>query len=132
MPFDAATPLGGDGPHRSFEKEATVQNVSRRDTATAQFVEVERPSEWIRGLRETAQGYANLLAESGELLVAAYRVAVARCRTREFSAMTPSPREVRAAALEVLNAVGDRETPVPPAARVIAECAAAGLVVTCA
>jgi hypothetical protein len=94
------------------------------------FVEAERPSEWLRSLAESARGYADLLAESGELVVAAYRLARARCRTRETSSTTPSSREVRAAALEVLRGVGDRETPVPSPSRFVKECEAVGLLVT--
>lgn len=106
-----------------------MQTASRPVPTALEFIEAERPSEWIRHLRESARGYADLLAESGELAVAAYRVARARCRTQEVSVKTPTSREVHAAALEVLRGLGDRETPVPPRSRVAAECAAVGLVV---
>lgn len=106
-----------------------MKNAPRPVPTSNDFVEAERPSEWIRALAESARGYADLLADSGELFVAAYRVARARCRTSERAVSTPSPREVRAAALEILRGVGDRETPVPPPARFAAECEALGLVV---
>lgn len=87
--------------------------------------EQERPSEWLRALRETSGAYADLLRESGELVVAAYRVALARCRASARPSEIPTAREVRAAAREVL---GDT-TPLPPTAAVIEECAHAGLLV---
>ncbi len=106
-----------------------MQNASRPATIALAYIEAERPSEWLRHLCESPSGYAELLAESGELAVAAYRLARARCRTQEVSMKTPTSREVHAAALEILRGLGDRETLVPPRSRVAAECAAVGLVV---
>ena len=80
--------------------------------------EQERPSEWLRALRETSGAYADLLRESGELVVAAYRVALARCRASARPSEIPTAREV----------LGDT-TPLPPTAAVIEECAHAGLLV---
>lgn len=87
--------------------------------------EQERPSEWLRALRETKGAYADLLRESGEVVVAAYRVALARCRASERSSTIPTAREVRAATREVL---GDA-TPLPPVTAVVEDCAHAGLLV---
>lgn len=106
-----------------------MQNASRPTQIALDYIEAERPSEWIRHLCESSRGYANLLAESGELAIAAYRLARARCRTQEVSAKTPSSREVHAAALEILRGLGDHETMVPPRSHVAAECEAVGLVV---
>jgi hypothetical protein len=88
--------------------------------------EHERPSEWLRALREDRAGYVRLMRESGDLIVAAYRVAAARCRAAHQPTNVPTVREVRAAAREVL---GDDATPIPPALSVASECAHAGLVV---
>lgn len=88
--------------------------------------ELERPSEWLRALRESSGAYAELLRESGELVVAAYRVALARCRASERPSNIPTAREVRAAAREVL---GETSTPLPPVAAVADDCAHAGLLV---
>ncbi len=88
--------------------------------------ENERPSEWLRALRETRGAYEALLRESGEVVVAAYRIALARCRASERPSTVPTVREVRAAVREV---VGDAATPIPPAASVVQDCAHNGLLV---
>ncbi|MBI4954251.1 MAG: hypothetical protein HY908_19660 [Myxococcales bacterium] len=87
--------------------------------------ERERPSEWLRRVRET-RCYAALVEESRELAIAAYRVACAACRTSPRATSVPTLREVHAAALEV---VGDDPTPLPPMAALRQQCAAAGLLV---
>lgn len=88
------------------------------------FEEQDRPSEWLRALREERGAYARLLHESGDLVIAAYRVAAARCRAGAQPTAVPTAREVRAAAREVL---GETMTPIPPVATVADECAHAGL-----
>jgi hypothetical protein len=88
--------------------------------------ENERPSEWLRALRETRGAYEALLRESGEVVVAAYRIALARCRASERPSTVPTAREVRAAVREV---VGDATTPIPPVASVVQDCAHNGLLV---
>ena len=87
--------------------------------------ERERPSEWLRSLREN-RSYTRLLEESRELAVAAYRVARAICRTSGQPTSVPTLREVRAAVREVL---ADDATPLPPAAALQHDCAEAGLLV---
>ena len=92
------------------------------------FEERERPSEWLRGLRESASGYLDLLRESGDRLLAAYRIAVARCRVSARSTQVPTGREVHAALVE-LTSVAHEETAVPSVRRVVADCEDAGLLV---
>ncbi len=93
---------------------------------TSRREELERPSEWLRSLRESADGYAELLRESGEIAIAAYRVAAARCRAGSLATPVPNLREVHAAAREVQ---GGLETPVPPMAALRDDCLVAGLLV---
>jgi hypothetical protein len=90
------------------------------------FEERERPSEWLRGLREQAAGYSELLRVSGEPVKAAYRIAAARCRTRESAASIPTVREVHAAIVELFRAA-DVPTPMPSRAAIAEECDHMGL-----
>lgn len=90
--------------------------------------ELERPSEWLRRLRESAAGYGELLRDSGEPVVAAYRIAVARCRAASSSTAVPTLREVHAAACELFGAA-EVETPVPSRAVIADECDYAGLTI---
>jgi hypothetical protein len=92
------------------------------------FEERERPSEWLRGLRESASGYMDLLRESGDRVLAAYRIAVARCRTSARSTPVPTGREVHAALVELTTGARD-EASLPSVRRVVAECEDAGLLV---
>src|SRR5258708_2246152 len=88
--------------------------------------ERERPSEWLRALKESESGYDDLIRESGTVFVAAHRVASPRCRVSAVSVSVPTLREVQAAALEVLSA-GEEPTPLPSPAVMIEECQHAGL-----
>lgn len=95
---------------------------------TRAFEEKERPSEWLRGLNEKAAGYAELVREAGEPVVAAYRIASARCRTRETSATIPTLRELHAAILEVWKEA-EVSTPLPSRTVIARECDHMGLTV---
>jgi hypothetical protein len=59
--------------------------------------ERERPIEWLRELRESGSGYADLVRDSGDPLIAAHRLASARCRSTALSTPVPTLREMRAA-----------------------------------
>lgn len=91
--------------------------------------EQERPFEWLRALRESASGYSELLHESGDPVVAAYRVATARCRSSEMATPIPTLREVHAAARELLGLAGKRNDTTMSIARVRSDCEKAGLLV---
>lgn len=90
------------------------------------FEENERPSEWLRNLRERAAGYADLLREAGEPVRAAYRIARARCRTAETPATIPTLREVHAAVLELRRETAET-TPAPSRALILETCEHVGL-----
>ncbi len=57
-----------------------------------------RPIEWLLNLSQQRGGYARLLSDSGGLAAAAWRLAEARCQTRETATAIPTKLEVRAAA----------------------------------
>jgi hypothetical protein len=88
--------------------------------------ERELPVEWLRELRESATGYAELVRDSGDPLVAAYRLARARCRVSARSTTIPTLREVRAAVGELVAA---RQGECFSISRLRADCEKAGLVV---
>jgi len=88
--------------------------------------EIERPSEWLRRLREGMAGYTDLLIDSGEPVVAAYRLAAAKCRASSSATTVPTLREVHAAACELFS-LAAVETPVPSRAAIADECEYAGL-----
>lgn len=90
------------------------------------FEESERPSEWLRNLRERAAGYAELVRDAGEPVRAAWRIARARCRTAENAATVPTLREVHAAVLELRKATDD-VTPPPSRMAIIETCEHVGL-----
>jgi hypothetical protein len=69
-------------------------------------VEHERPSEWLRWLAETPDGYEQLLEQAGGLARAAYRLARARCRVHGGASETPTLRELQAAALSLAQQLG--------------------------
>jgi hypothetical protein len=83
------------------------------------------PSEWLRELVEARDGYRRLVEESGTLAEAAYRLAVAKCMSRERATRVPTQTEVRAAAKVIARHVGG--APVPSAAALAADLEAAGL-----
>jgi len=92
--------------------------------------ERERPCEWLRHLKESAGGYRDLVRESGDRLVAAYRIAVARCRASSHATAVPTAREVHAALCELSGRTGSLSGGALPSLRgLIADCHDAGLLV---
>lgn len=73
--------------------------------------ERDRPFEWLRALREGAAGHGELLRDSGDAAVAAYRLARARCRAAAVACHVPTLREVRAAWRELREAGYADESP---------------------
>ncbi len=83
------------------------------------------PIEWLNELIQERNGYRRLLEQSGSLTVAAHRLALARCMSRERSTHVPTRVEVRAAAWEIARRVpGVR---VPDSETVARDCEALGL-----
>lgn len=87
--------------------------------------EVERPTEWLRHLAENRVMYEKLLHSAGSLALAAYRLAVARCRVQSVSAAVPTLAELRVAADEISRYVGLRSR--CPTAQLVADCEHAGM-----
>ncbi len=65
--------------------------------------ELERPAEWLQRFVEDPARYDELLASSGCLAVAAFRLARARCRVRPLPSTTPTHAELRRAAVEITD-----------------------------
>ncbi|HEX6274207.1 MAG TPA: hypothetical protein VFZ53_14300 [Polyangiaceae bacterium] len=65
--------------------------------------ETERPHEWLRSLEERADAYTELVRESGNLALAAYRFARAKRRVFDGGDGIPTLRELRAAATMIAN-----------------------------
>jgi hypothetical protein len=65
--------------------------------------ETERPHEWLRSLDERADAYSDLVRESGNLALAAYRFARAKRRVFDGSDGIPTLRELRAAATMIAS-----------------------------
>ncbi len=63
------------------------------------------PIEWLNELIQARDGYQRLLRESGSLPEAAYKLARAKCLSRERSTAVPTRFEVRAAAREIARRV---------------------------
>lgn len=91
-------------------------------------IERERPSEWLRWLAEEPDAYAVLVAHSGGLARAAYRLASARCRAQGGLGETPTLRELQAAALQLAERLGVLET-LPITSLLANDCEEQGLVV---
>jgi hypothetical protein len=92
--------------------------------------ERERPHEWLRELKERASGYEDLVRESGDPVVAAHRLASARCRSSAHATAVPTLREVQAAASQLYEAFGARfDRGRFSATRVRDDCEKAGLLV---
>jgi hypothetical protein len=89
-------------------------------------LEHERPSEWLRWLAEEPDAYELLVAHSGGLARAAYRVASARCRAQGGLGGTPTLRELQAAALMLAQRLGTLET-LPITSLLASECEEQGL-----
>lgn len=87
-----------------------------------------RPIEWLDQLTERPDGYRSLLNDAGDLLVAAWRLARARCQVLSTSTSVPTGLEVKAAARELSERLGLGVT--LPSSRALAlECEAHGLMV---
>jgi hypothetical protein len=86
------------------------------------------PNEWLLFLAAHRDAHQALLRETGSLILAAWRLAWARCRTSGVATTVPSMIEVRGAAREISRRLGLRES-IPSAAQIARECADAGLLV---
>jgi hypothetical protein len=89
-------------------------------------LEQERPSEFLRWLAEEPDGYRLLVEHAGGLARAAYRVASARCRAHGGMGVTPTLRELQAAAHGIAQALGVLET-LPITSLLANDCEAQGL-----
>ncbi len=92
---------------------------------TITIEELERPTEWLRRLRENRGLYGQLLDTAGNLALAAHRLALARCRVQPVPTTVPTLAELRVAAAEIARHVG-----LATAAHVgqlVADCEMAGL-----
>ena len=84
--------------------------------------------EWLNHLLERPERYGALLDEAGSFAAAAWRIAQARCRAREFAGDIPTRAELRAAAYE-LNRRVETHPRLPSSQALGAECEALGLLV---
>jgi len=73
---------------------------------TITIEEEERPTEWLRCLRENGGLYRQLLETTGSLALAAHRLALARCRIQPVPTTVPTQAELRVAAAEIARHVG--------------------------
>jgi hypothetical protein len=69
----------------------------------AHWQETERPHEWLRALDERSNAYSDLVHESGNLALAAYRFARAKRRVFDGGDGVPTLRELRAAATYIVD-----------------------------
>jgi hypothetical protein len=69
----------------------------------AHWQETERPHEWLRALDERDDAYTDLVRESGNLALAAYRFARAKRRVLDGGDGIPTLRELRAAATYIVD-----------------------------
>jgi hypothetical protein len=88
--------------------------------------ERDRPTEWLRSFVEGSRPYAWLVMDAGDLGVAAYRLARARCRIQPVPSTVPTLRELMAAGREVSEALAI-ELPSPLV--LLDQCVQAGLLV---
>lgn len=86
------------------------------------------PNEWLLFWAAHRDAHQALLRDAGSLVLAAWRLAWARCRTSDVATTVPSMREVRGAAREIARRLGLDDS-VPSATQIARECAAAGLLV---
>lgn len=93
----------------------------------SQRLERERPSEWLHVLAEHPDAYEILIAHSGGLALAAYRVARARCRLQGHGD-TPTLRELQLAALTIAQRLGTLES-LPITTLLANDCEQQGLLV---
>lgn len=88
-------------------------------------LEHERPTEWLRWLAEEPDALRLLLAQSGGLARAAYRLASARGRAQGAGA-TPTLRELQASAVVIAGQLGIEEK-LPITSLLANDCEANGL-----
>lgn len=69
------------------------------------------PIEWLNEVTRERDGYRRLLSDSETLCCAAYRLAKAKCLTREHATNVPTEAEVRAAARQIAGRVAGVEVP---------------------
>ena len=86
----------------------------------------ERPAAWLELLQQNPQEYGRLLAETGCVAHAAYRIAKARCLVRPSWISVPTARELYAAACELQRHVPELRR-VPSPADLWNACSDAGL-----
>jgi hypothetical protein len=86
------------------------------------------PIEWLNELVATRDGYRRLVQDAGNLSVAAWRLAQARCQTWEVPTHVPTVTEVRAAARTIARRAGI-DGSVPSNAVLTSECESRGLLV---
>lgn len=85
------------------------------------------PIEWLFSVLADHEGHRRLLEESGSMAIAAFRLALAKCRTASLPSDVPSTRDLRGAAREIARHVGLAH--IPSLGDMVAECEAAGLLV---
>lgn len=88
--------------------------------------EAQRPAEWLLRFEQDQRLYRALLRDSGNLAVAAYRLACARCRVQPVPARVPTRTELWAAARCVVTHTRLAERP-PSKGWLEEECEARGL-----
>ncbi len=87
--------------------------------------ERERPTEWLRRLTEERARFAELLADSDGLALAAYRIARARLRVQPTgAARVPTAAELKVAAAEICRRTGLCVT--YPLSQLVDDCEYAG------
>lgn len=86
------------------------------------------PVEWLFSVVSDQHGHRRLLDESGSLAIAAFRLALAKCRTSSVATHVPTTLELRGAAKEIVRRAG-LSMALPSIASLVSECEAAGLLV---
>jgi len=86
------------------------------------------PIEWLNGLIERRDGYRRLVDEAGDLSVAAWQLAQAKCQVWEVPTEVPTIAEVHAAARTIARRARLSGS-VPPSYVLADQCEARGLLV---
>ena len=86
------------------------------------------PIEWLNGLTEERDGYRRLVDEAGDLSVAAWQLARARCQVWEVPTEVPTVAEVHAAARTIARRAR-LNVSVPPRPVLAHQCESRGLLV---
>jgi hypothetical protein len=92
-----------------------------------QLARAGAPVEWLFSVVSDQHGHRRLLEESGSLAIAAFRLALAKCRTSVVATTVPTTLELRGAAREIARRAG--LPTLPSIADLVSECEAAGLLV---